>query len=264
MVDTIRSLASLKTIMADNNTNNITPQNERDFLVSVDPENAVQTGALASAPAAQKGGFLYACNDAPYLIRDTGAAQEVWGPFFKMTLPIDGNYAWLNQGSATVTVNGSIHLASPGASADNLRVRLKNAPATPYNISAYIRGFSYPGSSGFFGLCFSDGTKIMTFGLGTVSTGGQRNQFSKWNSATSFSTNYLDNPSLCDFSGWMRISDNGTNRICSFSPDGFNWIQAHSVGNTDFLTATKVGFYVQTNVGAANFVGCTLYSWKET
>src|SRR6266446_5233542 len=53
------------------------------------------------------------------------------------TAPVDGDYAWINQGGASVTVNanGSICLYAP-ATGDSLRVRKKAAPATPYTMTA--------------------------------------------------------------------------------------------------------------------------------
>jgi hypothetical protein len=61
---------------------------------------------------------------------------------------------------------------------------------------------------------------------------------------------------------FIRIADNGTNRLCSYSVDGQNWFQFHSVGRTDFLTATEVGFFAN---DASNTYECgiTLLSWKE-
>jgi hypothetical protein len=39
---------------------------------------------------------------------------------------------------------------------------------------------------------------------------------------------------------WMRINDNGTNRISSFSLDGENWTVYHSIGRTDWTTVNRV------------------------
>ncbi len=262
MSDTVRSKSVLLSEFASNAVGAITAQQTRDLIVSVDPEAAVSTGTLAAPPTPTKGGWVFLPSDAPYLVRDTGAALEYWGPVWKMTIPVDGDYSWVNQGGASVVVNGSIHLTAPGAATDNIRARVKSAPATPYTITAFMRGYSYPGSSGYFGLCFTNGTAIMTFGVGT-GTGGTRNQLTKWNTSTSFNSNYLDNPALSMEGNWLRIADDGANRICSFSPDGYNWVAVHSIGRTDFLTATTVGFFLQTNIGTGKNIGATLFSWKE-
>jgi len=62
----------------------------------------------------------------------------------------------------------------------------------------------------------------------------------------------------------MRIADNNTNRICSVSADGQNWIEVHSVGRTDFLTADQVGFMIRpTNSATPNIgTGVSVLSWK--
>jgi hypothetical protein len=60
----------------------------------------------------------------------------------------------------------------------------------------------------------------------------------------------------------MRIADTGTSRICSWSADGQNWHDLHSIGRTDFLTADEVGFYVNSQ-SATYPAACTLISWAQ-
>jgi hypothetical protein len=62
---------------------------------------------------------------------------------------------------------------------------------------------------------------------------------------------------------WLRIADNGTNRIVSFSVDGVLWTALHTVGRTDFITPNQVGFYV--NAANATWgIGMFLVHWEET
>jgi hypothetical protein len=62
---------------------------------------------------------------------------------------------------------------------------------------------------------------------------------------------------------WLRIQDNGTNRICSFSMDGVNYLVLHTVGRTDHLTADEVCFWAAARNGS---FGCyaNLVSWAVT
>jgi hypothetical protein len=91
-------------------------------------------------------------------------------------------------------------------------------------------------------------------------------QVSKWNSPTSFNANYTastDFPVLPPDRLWLRLQDNGTNRISFFSMDGINWIQLHSVGRTDFITADQVGFFA-TGENASIRAHLSVLSWEES
>ena len=61
---------------------------------------------------------------------------------------------------------------------------------------------------------------------------------------------------------FLRIADDDTNRIMSWSNDGQHWIVSHTVGRTDFLTADEVGFMVNSN-NATWPASMTLLSWVE-
>jgi hypothetical protein len=88
----------------------------------------------------------------------------------------------------------------------------------------------------------------------------------KLSSPTVFTSNYLSVyfASLMGYGPclWLRIADDGTNRVCSYSADGQNFVTVHSVGRTDFLTADEVGFFADAN-NASYPAGLTLLSWKE-
>lgn len=239
---------------------------------SGDPADIILTASYASRPAAGSEGRLFLPNNGFYIERDSGSAWVPWGPIFPMTPPVDGDFAWVNQGSATVsTTNGGIALVAQAAAGNSMKIRKKAAPATPYTITiAFIPnmigtpGTDAPGM----GLLFrqsSDG-KIVT--CNTVITSAVANAAStvvrtqKYNSATSFSANYVSYAYQPGGIVWLRITDNGVNRISSISFDGVNFLDFHTVGRTDFLTADEVGFWVDAN-NANNAVVMQLLSWKE-
>jgi hypothetical protein len=60
---------------------------------------------------------------------------------------------------------------------------------------------------------------------------------------------------------WLRIEDDGTNRICTWSADGRNWIMASPHGRTDSLTADEVGFAVDASNGTYG-PSALLVSWE--
>lgn len=223
------------------------------------------TAVHASRPAAGNAGNLFLPNDSFYIERDTGAAWAPWGPIYPMTLPIDGDFSWVNQGTATlVTTQGGIHLTTTAVTGANIRVRTKSSPATPYTITAALTPLLYGVNYHACGIGFREsGTgelHLFTFvhDLDWVLTS------TMWNSPTSFANHYttasLKIVPQCVF---LQISDDGSNRICRWSLDGQNFTTLHTVGRTNFLTADQVCFFVHAD-NATYPAAMTLLSWKQT
>lgn len=195
-------------------------------------------------------------------------AGKTWGPIFPLKPPVNADYAWINQGSATVTDLGdAIALFGPAGTGPNIHLRKKTAPATPYTVEiALLSGLTLNDfySVGFVWRQSSDG-KLVTFHL-ELSAAACSFAVAKWNSPTSFSATYT---SLQPRTGYpllfLKAQDTGTNRICSFSADGQNWAQLHTVGRTDFMTADEVGFGIKIQNGSlAGGAVMTLVNWKES
>lgn len=196
---------------------------------------------------------------------DSGAG--LWPDY---TPPVDGDFAWINQGGASITattVQGAagLFLIAPANAAENIRLRKKAAPATPYSITAAILT-RLPGAvnnNDHCGIAFrqsSDG-KLALWCM----TPTQTLRSFKYTSPTVFSATYSTSITFMRESQaliWLRITDDGTNRICSVSSDGKNFQVIHSVGRTDFLTADEVGFYCNSKNNLGD-VGATLLSWEE-
>lgn len=237
-----------------------TPTTKKATLQKVTDLARSKTSAIAGPPTAVAGD-LWLPTDGFVLNRYSGSAFTPWGPIFALTPPVDGDFAWVNQGTASVsTANGGIYLVGPPSATVSVRARVKSAPATPYTITAAFmlaNGFSQRVGIGF-----------RESGAGTMSTvevlNGNMLTVSNWNSATSFNGAPLPGflcfiPTLV----WLRIQDNGTDRIYSVSTDGQNFIVIYTVTRTTFLTADQVLFMVHdtSNVYVPNM---TLLSWKET
>jgi len=95
------------------------------------------------------------------------------------------------------------------------------------------------------GVLVTDGTKLVT--LHQLSTGIMES--GKWNNSTSFSSLYWNSGWRNSSMLWYRWVDDGTNRSAHISHDGFIYNQLHSIGRTDFLTATGVGIFYDPNSG---------------
>lgn len=229
--------------------------------------NNTATGALGSEPLSPTVGDLYLPNNSPSLEQRGATAWVPWGPIYPLTAPVDADFAWINQGSASVTATtSSIYLRAPVSSGDSVRLRKKTAPSTPYTITA---GFLAPlvgllGSGQYAGLSFrqsSDG-KLANFYVGNDSSGFHIMESAKFSSPTAFSASYARRGYAYGSVVWLRITDDGVSRICSFSGDSQNWQVLHSVGRTDYMTANEVGFFINeiTNTTEA---AMTLISWKQ-
>ncbi len=187
---------------------------------------------------------------------------------FTRTPPVDAGFSWVNQGTASVvdTSGLGIYLKAPAAASDNFRLRVKNNPFTKFTIIAcFIANKPAADFSGV-GMVWrqsSDG-KIITFGfVHGATTGKEGIQIGKYTSVTTFSAEYTKIPiTFGSAPFFMKISDDGTNRICSFSSDGTNYYAIHTVGRTDFLTADQIGFYANAN-NASFDTAVTLLSWQE-
>lgn len=231
----------------------------------------ITQAAYGSRQAAAKAGRLFFPTDGFTLDRDNGSAWTPYGPIFPLTPPVDGDFAWVNQGSATVTTaNGGIHLSDPANVGGGFRIRKKAAPATPYSIVVcmlpLIATMAVGGNNPEVGMCWrqsTDGKLVVVRFANDVEV---INLFvDKFTNPTTFSARYTSmkaNHFLAAGALWLKLEDDGTNRKVHYGVDGVNWQQLHSVSRTDFLTADEVGFYA--SAGNATYkAGVTLLSWKQ-
>jgi len=200
-----------------------------------------------------------------------GTSGPTVGPAF--TAPVDADFSWVNQGAASVsTGDQGILLSVPATAADSLRLRMKNAPATPYTITAAF--FATAGvnaaSGASYGLVFREAaTGELHTMLACVSPTGILSS-SKFSSATAFSAHYtsttqsaMNIPQSRIPIMWLRITDDGANRLTYYSLDGYDFVQYTTVGRTDFLTADQVGFFCNSR-DAAVAAKVRLLSWLES
>ena len=177
--------------------------------------------------------------------------------------PTVANWTWVNQEAATaVETNGGIALTAPIQTGDDWRLLVRAAPSTPYTITAGILSNLMPVDYAGLGIGWrqsSDG-KMVSY---EVNGANQYASVIKFNSETSWNGTYVDRPLKAGRNlFWLRITDDGTDRKCWISVDKCTWLELHSVGRTDFLTADQVWFGVQSNNGTYPISG-TLISWEE-
>jgi hypothetical protein len=268
MADTRRSLSALQALLADNASGDISAQDMRDVLVSVDGENSVQAGAYSSLPGSgQKTGDLYVCTDSIYWFRWDGIA---WKPFVGTTpvkLPPAAGWTMANSGSEVIdTSKGMLTVSEAGHLAFGGRWYYRAAPSVPYTATF---GLSCNCMTQYFqaGVAFrSSGGKYVPF----IISAGVAASVSKWDDFENFNTNYRTKASFAYSLNrfWLRLDDDNTNRICSFSYDRVNWTTFHTVGRTDFLTANGLVLYLNArdDEGVGGEVGgaISLFDYEET
>lgn len=229
--------------------------------------NVTYTGTYAAlpAPGAVAAGDLYFPSDSFYQLRSTGVVWAYWGPLLPLVYPPAlGSFTWVNQETATATTtNGGIALYGPGSATDDVRLLKMAAPATPYTITiafTLTARYSDYAWAGFAWRQSSDGKLVVagphTAGLADFSV-------AKFADVNTYSAEYAGwNLRVVGPLLFIRATDNGVNRIVSISTDGQNFLQVHSVGRTDFLTADEVGFFVNSRNSTAIYL--TLIHWSQT
>ncbi len=225
--------------------------------------------ALGSEPGSPTTGDMVVYTNAPFIATWSGSAWLYRGPIFEMTPPVSGSFSWMNQGGASViTTNGGVYLSAPSSVGDGFRARVVAAPAAPYVVTTYLMpNMALHGGAGndqVAGFVWWDnaGTSFVAAGM-YYNSGGNPDidlLVAKYTNYTVFSASYFQDRFLPSRSGWWQFGDDNTNRYINISQDGQNWIRIWSVGRTDFITPTRVGFMVR-NSGSTYDLGLNVLSW---
>lgn len=222
----------------------------------------LQTGANASK-SAEKAGNIYLPNDGFHLFRDTGAAFAAWGPIWPCTIQDFSGYTQINAGAAVFQASGSGYMIyGPASASDNVRALVASTPATPYTVTI---GFLFKCVSNYntAGLAWRQSSDGKLDLLGIQYFNGIKVIELKYTNATTYSAarNTFGYPG--GNIAFLRITDNGTNRITYYSLDGYYWVQINSYVRTDFLTPDQVGIFVNT-VHASDTAQMTVFHYKIT
>ncbi len=220
------------------------------------------SGTVAARPAAAAGntGQLYYPTDSVLLFRSTGAAWESWWntPLRILSAPASASYAWVNQGTATVSDSQGymVVTTATGAANPNLRLLCRALPAAnTYTIIGAMWSPNYREyAESHIGMGLRD-----SVGGGVIilrqMPGDSRIAWSKFTSPTVFSLDYtiLNEPTnQAVFRPlWVKLVDNNVNQITYISRDGFSWSQFYSRARTDFLTPDQFCFCANNNSAAA-------------
>lgn len=198
-------------------------------------------------------------------VENIGSLPPAWSNVFPTTAVELTDFAWVNQGGAVATQqDDAVFLAVTNSSSENLRILKKAAPATPYSVTTMVSPLPFPGGLTIeVGIGFRESSSSLLHVLRLNFSGASMSISStKHSNTTAGVAHYVDLAvPFLQMPIWLRIEDDGTNRICSYSADGVNFCPFHSVSRTNYLTADEVLFFVGGN--SNTYVGATFHSWSE-
>lgn len=175
---------------------------------------------------------------------------------------LGGSWTWVNQGSATASVNNShVHLRIPAASGDNERGIFQTLPSPTWEVTAKVSVIGIPANFMLGGLALYDGTKIMIFGYG-MNTGASSDVGLVVTTQTSVTSSFtfVAGPNFKTIAPfvYLRIKDDNTNLTFSFSFTGADnsFKQYYQAGRTAFFGSgpTKVGLAGESNNASNDLV----------
>lgn len=230
----------------------------------------IDASAFASRRAAAKAGNIHLATDGPYLSRDDGTNWTAFGPLYKLTPVVPGNFAWLNQLSATETIIGgaAILAAEAGRASPSVVARIKApAMAAPWTATMCFVPRMKPNSAGgtVNALCGFVAyevatTKMLTMGLFQNDTPDRVVSFAQSSGPTGSFTTVTNLIISIGRPMWFQLSNDGTNLIWRYSTDGLVFSQiATETLTTHFTTAPdRIGYALNQDATAM-----TVYSWLE-
>lgn len=186
-------------------------------------------------------------------------------PFPALISPNNALFSWVNQGTATLTVNanGGITLFKPKGSTLSYSLRTMAAPVGAYRLIAGMHatiglGISFQ-SCGLI-LRESSSGKFITF---TFDNEGSFNgMLVQWyNSPTSFNATKKSQSFAINGALWyFKIQNDGTNHIFSWSLDGYNFITLYSEAKGAFIVPDQIGFFADERTNTYD-MNMTVFHW---
>jgi len=178
---------------------------------------------------------------------------------FNVTGSLPVAWTWQNQGTATAALAKSrLGLTILADASLTIKSILQTAPATPWTVTAQISiNCKTPANFVKGGLMLRDSSsKLFFYGLQFSTTLGVA--LVKFTNDTTFSSNVNSHNTLHN-SIYLRITDNGTNTIFSYSYDGNSFIQQFSESRTTFFASgpTQVGIGGATQQASTDLIICS-------
>jgi hypothetical protein len=193
------------------------------------------------------------------IVTSVSGGGSASGPTYNFVSPVLSNFSWFNQGSSTADVtNGFLAITTDTTSA-TWRMLVESSPgaastcilAIPFlNMATLVDNYR-------FGMVISDGTKIISFSVGTNGSTFPQILIINWDSPTTYDGVLVQQNILGALGGfiWLKVVDDGTTyRTYYASIDGTHYSQLYQQSRTTLLTTTEYGFGVQITSGSTPVV----------
>jgi hypothetical protein len=227
--------------------------------------DTIRRGTFANRPSSAPDGTVYVCTDGTLqFVMKNGVWNSYLGSMPLNTPPAASTWSLIN---ATLNTSFSDSLGgllfSGTIATGGANIAKVTAPATPYSITVHmLLNWGGTGSNAaswnfcYAGICWretstgnlhvfapchattANGTYINTFRLLTAS--GTGSSGITYGNSTDFNIVQLTS-NLQNNGVWLKGTDDGTNRIVSYSGDGVNFTQFHSITRTTSVTPNEVG-----------------------
>lgn len=225
-------------------------------------------GAIGSVFSAGTAGRLYFASDAPYLAFDDGSSVNYFGPVYKMTPPVVGDFTWVNQGSATANnSNGGLYLNAPALSSDSLKILAKSYSAPKTVVVRLIPNIN-PSNYNQVGIGFRESATGKMKVVAISYSAGFQTDVAAWTNSTSFSADLITPIPIATTTmmpPWLKIVDDNTNLTFYYSLDGYNFKQLYQAARTAFFTSApdQIMLYASSSNSSLAAAGLFL-SWVES
>lgn len=237
-------------------------------------------GPFASLPACGAGnsGSSYFFSNSPFINAVCDGSAWSYKTLFGMgspAEPYDASMSDVNAdpGMARTATSGVINFVCGTCNTTGAHLRVMTAPATPYTLTSliYVQSTWEANKYTGWGLCFREsGTgelshiSINNIGSDATKTGGGQFIVEDWTNPTTPGANKITLPTTSGgVENWilLRIADDGTDRIYSWSKDGVVWQVVYQIGRTNFLTADQIGIMTATSTSSAQRWSATWVTW---
>lgn len=222
-----------------------------------------QSGAVSAIPAANTGaGILYFPTDRNVFYRSNGSVWRPFGPIFAFEPPVLADFAWVNQGTSTITdETGYLTLKAPAGTGENYRLLVKGY-TTPKKVTACFRTFMCNDNYNHLLLGFrnSSASRLLFAAHANASLlhAWRANSPTSFNALVATQTVFRHDPLI-----WMQVEDDGTTLYCRMGMDGRNWYTIYSEARTAFVnTPDQFAWGVQTSSNDIPPI-VQLLHWKE-
>jgi hypothetical protein len=215
---------------------------------------------VASRQVAER--FLQSPSAGELLAYGGVSGADRYGPIYKSTPIVPGDYSWVNQGTASVVDSGGVSTLTAPSVTTNVRLR-KKAKSGVFTITALVVFDQATGVNSEMGLLLRESAtdKMVGICLRDATTLSVQ----RWTNVTTIGTTLVNRIVGNRTQAWLRMSNDGTNIISSYSFDGMNLIQIDSHAKTGSFTtdSDEAGYFVCNRSSGADQRLSTL-SWMES